>query len=214
MTQSMSAVVGGRRRRTDLIPTMPIHRGDLERSPRPHTSSSRGSVSRSTGMSVSLSRLDQLSRPRRRTPTSGQLALQPLHENADASPGDGAAPATNNRTRASAARRTARPSVPRHSMSKSMSHLPTAKPERKTSVPATLDRAHKARRTSSSGVQQQQPPRPGGTTNGGWPLHARPNHAVTAFSARLLGLGRGNAFSPCAKLSGRFLAGDGSSFAS
>lgn len=180
MTQSMSAVLGGRRRRTDLLPTIPVHR-DSDRSPRSHaSSSSRGSVSRSTGMSVSLSRLDQLSRPApRRRLTSGQLT--PLHENADASPSDGNAATNHNRTRASTTgRRTLRPSVAPRSMSKSMSHLPATKPERKADAPATVERQQRARRTPSSGGQKQQPPRPGATSNGGWP-HARPIHALTAW---------------------------------
>lgn len=92
MTQSTSAVQGGRRKRTDLIPTIPIHRGEGDRSPRSPlygsssgASSSRGSVNRSTGMSVSLSRLDQLSQPRRRLsqnqlPSPSTAPLQPLHE--------------------------------------------------------------------------------------------------------------------------------------
>ncbi|XP_046447898.1 MAP7 domain-containing protein 1-like isoform X12 [Daphnia pulex] len=57
MTQSTSAVQGGRRKRTDLIPTIPIHRGEGDRSPRSPlygsssgASSSRGSVNRSTGL--------------------------------------------------------------------------------------------------------------------------------------------------------------------
>lgn len=91
MTQSTSAVQGGRRKRTDLIPTIPIHRGEGDRSPRSPlygsssgASSSRGSVNRSTGMSVSMSRLDQLSQPRRRLSQnqlpSPSTPLQPLHE--------------------------------------------------------------------------------------------------------------------------------------
>ncbi len=95
MTQSTSAVLGGsqagRRKRTDLIPTLPVHRVEDGRSPRAgqfshhHTpsSSSRGSVTRSTGMSVSLSRLDQLSQPRRlRTASQANPSpLKALHEN-------------------------------------------------------------------------------------------------------------------------------------
>ena len=114
MTQSTSAVIqGGRRKRTDLIPTIPIHRGDTDRSPRSPlygsssgASSSRGSVSRSTGMSVSLSRLDQLAKPRRRLVSSS--TLQPLHE-------------TENEKKPAKTTPTSRQSA--RSMSKSMSHL-------------------------------------------------------------------------------------------
>jgi len=102
MTQSTSAVLcgpsgGGRRRRTDLMPTIPIHRDLKSSTPGASPSSFRSSssassvhrgsaMSRSTGMSVSLSRLDQLSLPRtRRTSgTSGGTSshpLKPLHEN-------------------------------------------------------------------------------------------------------------------------------------
>ena len=89
MTQSSSAMSqGGRRKRTDLMPTIPIRLDggfSVDRSPRSSmftsgstVSSSRGSVSRSTaGMSASMSRLDQLAQPRRTAPV-----LQPLHENA------------------------------------------------------------------------------------------------------------------------------------
>lgn len=197
MTQSMSAVAGGRRRRTDLIPTIPVHRADLERSPRsPHyansSSSSRGSVSRSTGMSVSMSRLDQLSRPPRR-----RTNLQPLHENASPETPAAATP-TNHNSSTRTLSRTRRQSADgrRHRMSKSMSHLPAAKAEPKASAtcdgPTTADaapprttRAERLRqmkaRQASSGVRE--PPRPAqSTTNaGGWPQRV--------FN-RLTGLGR------------------------
>lgn len=160
MTQSTSAVSGGRRKRTDLIPTMPIHRhadgGD--RSPRSPlygsssgASSSRGSVSRSTGMSMSLSRLDQLSQPRRRNhhqllsspnPQSAHSALQPLHET-DTLTTTTTAPKTGTA-------RSSRPTRPSQattsstkarSMSKSMSHLASATKTAKTEPSAAVQSA-------------------------------------------------------------------------
>lgn len=132
MTQSTSAVQGGRRKRTDLLPTMPVHRADGDRSPRsPHysaSSSSRGSVSRSTGMSFSMSRLDQLARPRQRTQSQNPL-LPSLHENGplESTPAPrtkaSTAPPRPDRSRLHGGTTPARPAARHHSMSKSMSHL-------------------------------------------------------------------------------------------
>lgn len=130
MTQSTSAVQGGRRKRTDLIPTIPIHRGEGDRSPRSllygsssGASSSRGSVNRSTGMSVSMSRLDQLSHHRRRL-SQNQLPspttpLQPLHESEPQQPQPTASSSTNTKTASSnSSTRSSRPA--------SRSHHPSA----------------------------------------------------------------------------------------
>lgn len=135
MTQSTSAVLGGpsqtgRRKRTDLMPTLPVHRAEGERSPRPYglhlssASSSRGSVTRSTGMSVSMSRLDQLSRPRgRQTPSP----LKPLHENGPQSSSAGPTPIPRTRSRnavhGSPPSASSTPTGRTSMKSKSMSHL-------------------------------------------------------------------------------------------
>ncbi|XP_046447827.1 ensconsin-like isoform X3 [Daphnia pulex] len=128
MTQSTSAVQGGRRKRTDLIPTIPIHRGEGDRSPRSPlygsssgASSSRGSVNRSTGMSVSMSRLDQLSHHRRRL-SQNQLPspttpLQPLHESEPQQPQPTASSSTT-KTASNSSTRSSRPA--------SRSHHPSA----------------------------------------------------------------------------------------
>lgn len=154
MTQSSSAMSqGGRRKRTDLMPTIPIRlEGGFsgDRSPRSSmftsgstVSSSRGSVSRSTaGMSASMSRLDQLAQPRRTAPV-----LQPLHENASSSTSSASetsrriskthpsrssnrslhAAATSSTFSSSARVMSATAaSTARRSMSKSMSHLVSA----------------------------------------------------------------------------------------
>ena len=156
MTQSTSAVLGGplglsgggRRRRTDLMPTIPIHRDHKSSTPGVSPSSFRSSssassvhrgstMSRSTGMSVSLSRLDQLALPRTRriSGTSGGTSshpLQPLHEN----PSSGGNPFRasgasaprcnfNNNNNKSAPGNSGRPARPKDlAISRSMSQLP------------------------------------------------------------------------------------------
>lgn len=161
MTQSTSAVQGGRRKRTDLIPTIPIHRGECDRSPRSPlygsssgASSSRGSVHRSTGMSVSMSRLDQLSQPRRRLSQnqlpSPSTPLQPLHEIETTSTNHKTASNSSTTTRSSRpTSRTHHPSATtsspqgaiaaraNRSMSKSMSHLATGRPSSSSAKAAT-----------------------------------------------------------------------------
>ena len=172
MTQSTSAVQGGRRKRTDLIPTIPIHRGEGDRSPRSPlygsssgASSSRGSVNRSTGMSVSMSRLDQLSQPRRRLSQnqlpSPSTPLQPLHETETQQP----TASTQNKTASnSSTTRSSRPTSRTHqtssstttasspsspqgtiaargnrSMSKSMSHLAPGRPSSSAKASTPID---------------------------------------------------------------------------
>lgn len=142
MTQSTSAVLGGpqsagRRKRTDLLPTLPIHRGEDGRSPRPghlshlnaSSSSSRASVSRSTGMSVSLSRLDQLSQSRRHKTAPPVMSLTPLHEKTN---GKASTPVrSRSRNAVHGTRSPSTPTTATRSMSKSMSHLPPS-PSHKT----------------------------------------------------------------------------------
>lgn len=169
MTQSTSAVQGGRRKRTDLIPTTPIHRGEGDRSPRSPlygsssgASSSRGSVNRSTGMSVSLSRLDLLSQQRRRLSQnqlpspSTNTPLQPLHETETpqhATTGSSNKPATRSSRPATRMHHSSTTSGPscstgtiaarsNRSMSKSMSHLAPGRPSScKASASPATDRS-------------------------------------------------------------------------
>ena len=149
MTQSTSAVLGGpsglsggRRRRTDLMPTIPIHRDHKSSTPGVSPSSFRSSssassvhrgsaMSRSTGMSVSLSRLDQLSLPRTRriSGTSGGTSshpLQPLHENPPSRASGASAPRCNinNNNNKLAPANSGRPARPKDlAISRSMSQL-------------------------------------------------------------------------------------------
>lgn len=137
MTQSTSAVLpgptlNGRRRRTDLMPTIPAHRDggggvSSATSPSSRASSTRGSVSRTTGMSASLPRLDQLgSRQRKRIPIPEMSALEPLHETSPPT-------ATTTTTIRSSKNPWSKarmldgksPATGAQSMSKSMSHLAT-----------------------------------------------------------------------------------------
>ena len=209
MTQSTSSVQSGRRKRTDLIPTIPIHRGEGDRSPRSPlyasssgASSSRGSVSRSTGMSVSLSRLDQLSQPRRRllssqnTIPSSSSPLQPLHET-DPTP-TGAATTTTSTTAPTSTKTAARPSRPTRlhasststspsttaaarSMSKSMSHLASPKVPQPAPVQSAdgQPRTTRAERLRLKARQASQRPIVGGSLGARLPPHI-------CFAARLL----------------------------
>lgn len=179
MTQSTSAVQGGRRKRTDLIPTMPIHGDRSPRSPlyasSSGASSSRGSVSRSTGMSVSLSRLDQLSQPRRRLSSNANpnpsSPLQPLHETespttATTKPARASRPSS--RTHANSTRPS--PTAAR-SMSKSMSHLAspnkTVAPVVQSSDGTPQHRTTRAERLRQKARQASQRP------HGGFMAHCR-----------------------------------------
>ena len=93
MTRSMTAAVPtAARRRTDLIPATCLRDATTRGSPR----------HRSPGRTMSLTRLDQLARPKLRSPSS----LAPLHEKPKQKHPQSV---SNNK--------------PRHSMSKSMSHL-------------------------------------------------------------------------------------------
>lgn len=191
MTQSTSAVQGGRRKRTDLIPTIPIHRGDGDRSPRSPlyasssgASSSRGSVSRSTGMSMSLSRLDQLSQPRRRLLTSqnsnpSSSPLQPLHEtdtnltanaNAAAAPKTGSGRSRRPSRSSHASSTTTTTTTKARSMSKSMSHLAAPKTATTPSPPSAVQsvdvgqpRMTRAERLRQKARQASQRPHGGST---------------------------------------------------
>jgi len=115
------------------MPTIPAHREGQTSAATSRASSARGSVSRTPGMSMSLSRLDQLARPRQRAPLAEISALQPLHEHPP-SPATNSSPSPSKKPKTRGPDRKSAGSAGAHSMSKSMSHLASTTPKASTPI--------------------------------------------------------------------------------
>lgn len=138
-----SAYLRVNRRRTDLMPTIPSPRDAVL--PSTGRSSSAKAFTRSPGRTYSMSRLDQLSQPRKRQPSelstlAEQQSLQPLGASSMSRSMSHLAPAGTK-------------SLKRSDNSRSMGTLPGAVP---TSRPTRAERLRRRARDQQYHQQQQQ----------------------------------------------------------